>query len=310
MIQLRHNYLYLLFLVPAIILTYLYITPPEKWNLQWNIILFLCIMVIFDQINRKVFSGFGYSFFHVILSLIIFDEFSIVYGIIYLTFDFVYTLFFKKRGSVQTMISMLSIYIIIIVICNEFYNVHLDQQSYATRYVTLLLMLGLSLLLKYVYVFLETGYISTKLFLDQFAPMVFELVIIFPILAFFTDINVNLILLLFLSYYTFIGFFHKKFMSIEYSHISKFVKKLSNKYNIQILFMDLKEIKGMYHSKKQIIFINENLDYPEQLQTIIHELLHFHLRKQYHLPRKVEEMLITLFEAIISWYYIITIKKT
>ncbi|MBE4907147.1 hypothetical protein IMZ08_03620 [Bacillus luteolus] len=309
MIQLRHNYLYLLFLVPAIILTYLYITPPEKWNLQESIILFLCIMVIFDQINRKVFSGFGYSFFHVILSLIIFDEFSIVYGIIYLTFDFVYTLFFKKRGSVQTMLTILSIYVIIIVICNEFYNVHADEQSYATRYVTLLLMLGSSLLFKYVYVSLETGFISTKLFLDQFAPMVFEVVIIFPILAFFTDINVNLILILFLSYYTFIGFFHKKFMSIEHSHILKIIKILSTKYNIQILFMDLKEIKGMYHSEKRIICIDEKLDYPEQLQTIIHELLHFQLRKKYQLPRKVEEMLITLFEAIISWYYIITLKR-
>lgn len=310
MIQLRHNYLYLLFLVPAIILTDIYITPPEKWNLQWSIILFLCIMVIFDQINRKVFSGFGYSFFHVILSLVIFDEFSIVYGIIYLLFDFIYTLIFKNRGSVQTMLSMLSIYIIIIVICNEFYNVHSDEQSYATRYVTLLLMLGLSLLFKYVYVFLETGFISTKLFLDRFAPMMFEVVIIFPILAFFTDINVNLILLLFLSYYTFIGFLHKKFMSVEHSHISKIVQTLSKKYSIQILFIDLKEIKGLYHSKNRIIYIDEKLDYPEQLQTIIHELLHFQLRNQYHLPRKVEEMLITLFEAIISWYYIITTKRT
>ena len=295
-----------IFLLPAAILTVIFINIPRE--LEWDLFFFLCIIVIFDRINQKVFSGFGYSFFNVILSLIIFDRFSVVYGFIYLLVDSLFAIVLKRKGSLQSVVSMLSIYTIIIIICNEIYNEFLDD-TYLARYLTLLLMLFLSILFKYAYVFLETGAISSKLFLDRFVPMLFEIGFIFPILAFFNQLNVNLVLFLFLSYYTFIGFLHNKFMSINDTNIKSITKVLTCKYKIQIFYMDLDGIKGAFNSKKNMIIIDEKMDYPEQLQTLIHEMLHYQMRKKFNLPRKIEEFIIILFEAIISWYYIITVKN-
>ncbi|WP_043930958.1 ImmA/IrrE family metallo-endopeptidase [Bacillus sp. EB01] len=299
------NYIFLIFLLPSIGATILYIDIPKE--LEWNIILFLFIMVIFDQVNLKVFSGFGYSFFNVILSLIIFDRFSIVYGILYLLLDALVSILIQKRGRLHTIISLTSIYLLIIIFCNEIYNEYSDK-DYLARYLTTLGMLLLTILLKYLYVFLETGIVSTKLFLERFGPMVFEVLLIFPILAFFDQLIVNLVLLLFLSYYTFIGYFHKKLISINQAHIDAITEKITYNYNINVLFLDLKEIKGVFHAGERLVVINEKLDYPEQLQTLIHELLHFHLRK-YNLPKKGEEVIVTFCEAIISWYYIVTLKN-
>jgi hypothetical protein len=301
----RRKYIFLFFLVPGLILIYLFKNVPKE--LEWNIVLFLFIMVIFDQVNLKTFSGFGYSFFNVILSLIIFDKYSLVYGFIYLLMDCLVTVLWKKRGSLQTSISFLFIYIIIIIICNEFYNEY-SGKTYFARYMTSLIMLCLSILLKYCYVVIETRRFSSKLFLDRFGPMMFEILIIFPILAFFSRLEVHLVLILFLSYYTFIGFMHKKFMAVNQTNIHFLTERITSKYGIQIFFMDLNEIKGLYHVGKKMIIIDEKLDYPEQLQTIIHELLHYQTNRQFNFPKKIEEVIITLFEAIISWYYIIMIK--
>jgi hypothetical protein len=299
------KHLYLFFLIPAIVLTDYFIVIPDE--LEWNIVFFLSIMVIFDQIKLKVFSGFGYSFFHVILSLIIFDRFSIVYGFIYLLVDCIFAIFHQKGGSLTWRLSLLSIYTIIIIICNEIYNGYSDK-TYLARYATLLLMLTLSMILKYVYVYLETGTVSTKLFLDRFGPMVFEVAIVFPILSFFNQLEVNLVLILFLSYYTIIGYLHKQFMSINKTQIDILTAKITQKYNTPVFFMDLHDVKGVFSSGGKWIIIDEKMDYPEQLQTIIHELLHYQARKFLKLPKKAEEAIITVFEAIFSWYYIITIN--
>ncbi|WP_316572118.1 ImmA/IrrE family metallo-endopeptidase [Neobacillus sp. YIM B06451] len=294
----------LVFLIPALLLTNAFITIPAE--LEWDILLFLCIMVVFDQVNLKVFSGFGYSFFNVILSLIVFDRFSIVYGFIYLLVDSIMSILLKKRGRLQSILSLLSIYTIIIIVCNELYNGYSDM-DYQARYLTSLFMLFLSVLLKYVYVYLETGAATTKLFLDRFGPMLFEVGIVFPILAFYDHLEINLVLILFLSYYTFIGFLHKKFIGINQAHIDIITEKFSKKYKVEFYFMDLGEIKGICYFEKKMIAIDEKLDYPEQLQTIIHELLHFHMRR-FNFPIKTEEMIITFFEATISWYCIVTLK--
>lgn len=255
-----------------------------------------------------MFSGFGYSFFHVMLSLIIFDRFSVVYGFIYLLVDSLFAIFMQKRGNLKSIIALLSMYIIIIIVCNEIYNEYTDK-TYFDRYLTLVMMLFLSTILKYSYVLLETGAVTSKLFLDRFGPMTFELMLIFPILAFFDHLNVNLVLILFLSYYTFIGYMHKKYMSVDHMYIESLTNRIHNKYGISIYFMNLHDVKGIYHHDRKIIIIDEKLDFPEQLQTIVHELLHFQTNRFLKSPRIAVEIIITLFEAVVSWYYIITHKQ-
>jgi hypothetical protein len=303
--DIRRKNVYLFFLVPALVLIAAFIHAPSE--LEWNLVVFLLCMAVFDQVNLKVFSGFGYSFVNVMVSLIIFDRFSIIYGMIYLLLDCIVAVLLQKRTNLKSMISLYSIYMIIIIACNQLYNDYLEK-AYSDRYITLLLMLVLSIILKYAYVYFETGAITSKLFLDRFGPMMFEIVIIFPILAFFTHLEVNLVLMLFLSYYTFIGFLHKKFMAINQDHINLFTEKISSKYGLQIYLMDLREIKGVINVEKKVIFIDEKLDYPEQLQTMIHELLHYQFSGRFRFPKQAEESMITLFEALVSWYYIITIR--
>ncbi|OCA87694.1 hypothetical protein A8F94_07515 [Bacillus sp. FJAT-27225] len=299
------NYIFLIFLLPAAWGTIHYIDFPTE--LEWDIVLFLFIMVIFDQVNLKVFSGFGYSFFNVILSLIIFDRFSIVYGLLYLLADALVSIVIQKRGRLQKIVSLTSIYLLIIIFCNELYNEHSDK-DYLARYLTALFMLFLSILLKYLYVFLETGVVTSKLFLERFGPMVFEIVLIFPILAYFDHLIMNVVLILFLSYYTFIGYFHKKLLSVNQEHIDALSEKITSTHNLTIIFLDLKEIKGVFSPRERLVVINKNLDYPEQMQTLIHELLHFYMNS-YKIPKKIEEIIVTFGEAIISWYYIITLKN-
>ncbi|OLS41322.1 hypothetical protein [Bacillus sp. MRMR6] len=301
----RRQYVFLFFLFPALVLTAVFIRTPSE--LEWNLVVFLLCMAVFDQVNLKVFSGFGYSFVNVMVSLIIFDQFSIIYGMIYLLLNGIVAVILQKKANMRSMISLYSIYMIIIIACNQLYNEYLEK-AYSDRYLTLLLMLVLSILLKYAYVYLETGAITSKLFLDRFGPMMFEIAITFPILAFFEQLEVNLVLMLFLSYYTIIGFLHKKFMAINQDHINLFTEKITRKYAIDIYFMDLKEIKGIINLEKKVIFIDEKLDYPEQLQTMIHELLHYHISGRFYFPKKAEESLIILFEALVSWYYIIIIR--
>lgn len=300
-----HKYIFLFFLLPGLALTKVFINIPK--DLEWNIILFLCIMVIFDQMNLKTFSGFGYSFFNVILSLIIFDKYSVIYGFIYLLLDCLFAILLQKRGNLQSVISILSMYIITIIICNEFYNEY-SGKTYLARYVTLVIMLFLSIIFKYSYVFLETRRITSKLFLDRFGPMMFEILLIFPILAFFNRLDVNLVLFLFLSYYTIIGFLHKKFMAVNQTDINYLMNKITSKYGVHIFLMDLDEIKGVYLAGRNMIIIDEKMDFPEQLQTIIHELLHYQTSRHFKLPKKFEEVIITFFEAVVSWYYIMIIN--
>jgi hypothetical protein len=296
---------YLFFLLPALVLTFIHVKIPQE--LEWNVVFFLCIMVIFDRINLNVFAGFRYSFFHVMLSLIIFDRFSVVYGFIYLLVDSLFAIFSRKRGDLKSTIALLSMYILIIIVCNEFYNEFTDQ-TYIARYLTLIMMLFLSIFLKYFYVWLETGAVTSKMFIDRFGPMTFEVLVIFPILAFFDHMNVNLVLILFLSYYTFIGFLHRKFITVNQDHVESMIDRIEKRYSIHVHTMNLNAIKGIYHADRKMIFIDEKLDYPEQLQTIVHELLHHQTNRFLKLPDIMVEMIITLFEAILSWYYIISYK--
>ncbi|MBT2683359.1 ImmA/IrrE family metallo-endopeptidase [Bacillus sp. ISL-37] len=296
---------YLFFLLPALVLILLHIKIPQE--LEWNVVFFLCIMVIFDRMNLKIFSGFRYSFFHVMLSLIIFDRFSVVYGFIYLLVDSLFAIFSKKRGSLKSTFALLSMYIIIIIACNEFYNEYADK-TYLARYLTLILMLALSMVFKYIYVWLETGVMTSKMFLDRFGPMTFEVLVIFPILAFFDHLEVNLVLILFLSYYTFIGYLHRKYMAVNQMHIDSITARIEKRFGIQVHYLDLNSIKGIYYPDRKAIFIDEKLDYPEQLQTIVHELLHLQTNRILKLPDIMVEIIITVFEAIVSWYYIISYK--
>ncbi|CAM3854079.1 ImmA/IrrE family metallo-endopeptidase [Mesobacillus thioparans] len=304
--NLRQKVFYLFFLLPSLALIFLHIKIPQE--LEWNVVFFLCIMVIFDRMNLKMFSGFRYSFFHVMLSLIIFDRFSVVYGFIYLLVDSLFAIFSKKRGSLKSTIALLSMYIIIIIACNEVYNDYTDKM-YLARYLTLILMLALSMVFKYIYVWLETGAMTSKMFIDRFGPMTFEVLIIFPILAFYDHLDVNLVLTFFLSYYTFIGFLHRKFMAVNHMHIDSLTARIEKRFGIQVLYRDLSLIKGIYHPGRKMIIIDEKLDYPEQIQTIVHELLHHQTYKVLKLPDIIVEMIITLFEAIVSWYYIISYKR-
>jgi hypothetical protein len=265
-------------------------------------------MVIFDRINLNVFAGFRYSFFHVMLSLIIFDRFSVVYGFIYLLTDSLFAIFSKKRGSLKSTIALLSMYIMIIIIVNEFYNEFTDQ-AYTARYLTLIMMLFLSIGLKYLYVWLETGALTSKMFIDRFGPMTFEVLVVFPILAFFDHLNVNLVLILFLSYYTFIGLMHRKFTTVNHKHIESLIDRIEKRFSIHVHFLDLNSIKGIYHPDRKIIIIDKKLDYPEQFQTIVHELLHHQTYRLFKLPDVMVELIITLLEAILSWYYIISYKQ-
>ncbi|RSD22324.1 hypothetical protein EJA10_21480 [Mesobacillus subterraneus] len=219
-----------------------------------------------------------------------------------------FAIFSKKRGSLKSTIALLAMYIIIIIACNEFYNGYTDK-TYGARYLTLILMVFLSMMLKYVFVWLETGAVTSKMFIERFGPMTFEVLIIFPILAFYDHLDVNLILILFLSYYTFIGFMHRKFMGVNHLHIQSLTDRIQKRFGVQVYFMDLDSIKGIYHHDKKLIFIDEKLDYPEQLQTIVHELLHHQTNRFLKLPDVFVEMIITLCEAIVSWYYIISYKK-
>ncbi|MGG1399940.1 hypothetical protein ABE288_19290 [Bacillus salipaludis] len=302
----RELYLQIMFGLIAVILMCLFAKVPDE--MEWSIVVFLCIMVIFDRINIKVFSGFGYSFSTVIIGLIIFDRYSMVYGLIYLLADFLFILISGTRVRMSHYTVTLSINIIVIVLMNEYYNEY-TEKDYLARLITLLLLLLLTLILRYVYLYLETGKISTKFLLDTFGPMVFEILIIFPILSFFGKFVVNLILLLYLSYYTFIGFLHRKFMGINQKQFEVVVKKLEEKYKFQVCITDLGEIKGACYPKKMLIFIDEKLDFPEQLQTLIHETIHYRLRTLFHISKQLEEVIVTLLEAIISWYYIITLKQ-
>lgn len=299
------NAFYLFFLLPALVLIFIHVKIPQE--LEWNVVFFLCIMVVFDRLNLKVFAGFRYSFFHVMLSLIIFDRFSVVYGFIYLLTDCLFAIFSRKRGSLKSTIALLSMYIMIIIICNEYYNEFTDQ-TYIARYLTLIMMLFLSIVLKYFYVWLETGAFTSKMFIDRFGPMTFEVLVVFPTLAFFDHLNVNLVLILFLSYYTFIGFMHRKFTIVNQKHIESLIDRIEKRFSIHIHTLDLNSIKGIYHPEKKMIFIDEKLDYPEQLQTIVHELLHHITNKFLKLPDIIVELIITLLEAILSWYYIISYK--
>lgn len=307
MIKNRGNFVFIVFLLPAIFMTIKFITVPNGFD--WSIFAFLCIMVVFDRVNQKTFAGFGYSFFNVILSLIIFDKYSIVYGFFYLLVDGLVAILVQRKGNLQSVISLLSIHILIIILCNEFYN-EISDKSYTAKYVTLLMMLGTSLLLKYLYLFLETGFISSKLFIENFAPIIFEIFIIFPILSFFDQLEVNLVLILFLSYYSIVGYMHKKFKDVNESYISKLTDLITEKYNLQIIITDLKHIKGIYYAEKSIIAVDCKLDYPEQLQTIVHEMIHYRVNKRMRIPRGIEEVITTVLEAIISWYYIMTIKTS
>ncbi|MEB1808206.1 MAG: ImmA/IrrE family metallo-endopeptidase [Bacillaceae bacterium] len=308
----RHqkNYLYpkLIYLLITLVLVIYFFKVPDSLN--WSVATFLCIMAVFDRINLKVFSGFGYSFHTVILGLIIFDSFSLVYGLIYIFADFFVSLILnrKRKGAWSNEFVMVLIFIMTVIISNHYYN-DFTNGDFLSRYSTLLLILILTFSLRYIYIFLETRKLTTKMFLDFFALMVFEILLIFPIVAFFDDLNVNFVLLLFLSYYCFIGFLHKKFMSVDDWQIEYLTKSLEEKHGVKFIFKDLGEVKGICYISKKMIFIDEKLDYPEQLQTIIHELVHFTVRDRLTTYKPTEELIVTLFEAIISWYYIITLRN-
>jgi hypothetical protein len=305
--NIKTNYFLLIYPVIAFFLVITFIDIPKA--LDWVLLIFLSVVAIIDRINSKVFTSFSYSFSTVILGLLIFDPFSIWRCFVYFFFSFL-TLYIKRKPNFWfVLLPLFSIQLIVIVIGNEFYN-EFTEKGYLGRYVTLVVLFSSNLLLHYLAVILETGKVSTSFFLSIFGPMVFEIIAVFPLLSLFEEFNYILITSLFICYYLFVGLMHKKFININEQHLQALIHKLNPRSELEIMFMDIGHLKGICYPRKKIIIIDEKMDFPEQLQTIVHEWIHFKLWGKHKLIKPIEELLVIILEAVISWYYIVTIHRS
>lgn len=280
---------------------------PDEPN--WFLIIFLSLTAILDRLNTKVFSSYGYSFSLVILGLLIFDSFSIIYSLVYIFFSFLVLWIKRKPEFWFVFLPLLSIQLVIIVIGNEFYNLF-SAKDYIGRYFTLLILLFLGIFLYYIAIVIETGYLSTSIYLSIFGPILFETVLVFPFLSLFDNFNYLLIVVFFINYYIFMGVLHKKYLNINEHHVQELIRKLNLRRELEVLFMDIGNIKGIFHPEKKLIVIDEKMDFPEQLQTVVHEWIHYKLKGKHQLIKPIEEFVVTILEGIISWYYILTITRT
>lgn len=300
------RWLLLCFPVSACILLVAFIKIPDQ--LEWFLMLFVGGTAILDRLHTKVFSSYSYSFSIVILSLLIFDYFSIFYGLVYILVSF-YILWLKLKPNFWfVLLPLFSIQLLTVIIANEFYNTYTDK-DFLARYITLCLLLLMNVLFYYMAIIFETGRFSTAVFLGIFGPVLFEVIIIFPVLSYFSHFSYTFIAFLFVIYYLFIGSLHKKYLNINQGHIQRIIQRLNPRKELEVLFMDIGDIKGMYAPRKRLIVIDEKMDYPEQLQTFIHEWVHHKLWGKIRLIKPLEELLVTILEAIISWYYILMIHQ-
>lgn len=296
----------LCFPIAALILVMQFVKIPEGPN--WLLILFLAFTAVLDRIHTKVFSSYGYSFSIVILGLLIFDVFSILYSLVYFFFSYLVLYLKRKPNFWFVLLPLCSIQLISLIIGNEFYNFY-TAKDYIARYETLSLLLVLNIVLYYFAIACETGKFTTSIFLSIFGPVLFELFVIFPFLSFFDQFHYFLISVIFLTYYIFVGIMHKKYLTISEHHVQALIQKLNPRRELEVLFMDIGSLKGICNPGRKMIIIDEKMDFPEQLQTLVHEWIHFKLWKKHRLIKPVEELVVTLLEAAISWYYILTIHR-
>lgn len=302
---LKFNYPTLVLPVLAFIFMFRYMTLPDELN--GILILFLCFISILERILIRYYTPLWFSFFIVVLGLLIFDVNSIFYSLFYFGSGFIFTMMRKKSHNLLHYLPATSIGIIAIMIGNEYYN-HFAQQTFFYRYLTFIFLLLLSLFLTKLYSYLEYRK-SSSFFISMFLPMVFKVVIIFPILSFFDYFNFYMITLMLIIYLTFLNYCRSKLLSISDIHVHELINSIKQKHQLDIFFMELGSIKGVYYPKKNIIAIDEKLDYPDQLQTIIHEYLHHLLNKKIKYKFLLGEFIITMLEGIVSWIFILQVKK-
>lgn|GEM_PF-5677555 len=300
------KYLLLLFPITTLILVLKYMKIPDELN--WLLVAFLSIAAILDRLNTKIFSSYGYSFSIVVLGLLIFDIFTIAYSLVFFLFSFLVLWLKRKPNFLFVLLPLLSIQLIITVIGNEFYNLY-SEKDYMARYVTLIMMLFMSVALYYLAIAIETGRFSTAILLTIFGPMIFEIIVIFPFLSAFDKFSYPLVIGLFIAYYIVVGILHRNYLDVNEEHVKALIQRLNPRRELEVLFMDLGQYKGVYFANKRMIVIDEKIDFPEQFQTLIHEWIHHKLRGKLRLFPPVEEILVTFLEAIISWYHIATIHR-
>lgn len=113
----------------------------------------------------------------------------------------------------------------------------------------------------------------------------------------------------FLAYLIVVKVCHSRRMKVNESHIMQLISLISTRHHLQVLLMDLGSIKGAYYPNRRLIVIDDKLDYPEQLDTLVHEWIHCELRKYKKSPLLLEEIWVTLLEAVISWYYVFNLQR-
>lgn len=292
----------------SIYFTFQFMTPPETLrDINLTLVIFLCLISILERRLVKFYTPLWFSFFIVVLGLLIFDENSIFYSLFYFGTGFIFTIIQKRGTSIINYLPATSIGIIAIIIGNEYYN-RFTEQTYLDRYLTFIFLLILSIILANLYFYFEYKRIRST-FIHTFLPTVFKLVVIFPILSFYNYFNFFMITILFLLYLYFLNICRKTLLSITVDHVNELIDYINQKHQLDIFFMELGAIKGMYYPKKNIIAIDEKLDYPEQLQTIVHEYLHHLLIKKRKSHFLLDELVVTILEGIISWVIILKIKK-
>jgi hypothetical protein len=301
------QFTFLLLPLLSILLMYKYMTLPgtfAEFNLA--LVVFLCLISVLERLLVSYYTPLWFSFFIVVLGLLIFDVNSTFYSLFYFGTGFIFTIIKNRGRNILNYLPATSVGIIALTIGNEYYN-HFTNQSYGDRYLALILLLMLSILLVHFYNYLKFRAISS-FFVSTFLPIVFKLLVIFPLLSIFNYFNFGMITLLFLLYIYFLSFCRKRLLDVNESHVQELIHTITKKHRLDIFFMELGSVKGVYYPKRNIIAIDEKLDYPEQLQTIIHEYLH-HLLNRKIKPHYLEELIITFLEGIISWAVILKSKK-
>lgn len=281
--------------------------PETLTEFNFVLALFLCLISINERLLVKFYTPLWFSFYILVLGLLIFDTNSIFYSLFYFGTGFIFTILRKKGTSLINHLSANSIGIIAIILCNEYYN-QFTNQSFFYRYITFIFLLILSMILVKVYNYLEFN-MSHSSFINIFLPLAFKMIIIFPILSIYNYFNFFIITLMLMIYIYFLNFCRKRLLAVSDIHVQELIELIKKKHHLDIFFMDLGSIKGMYYPKKGIIAIDEKLDYPEQLQTIVHEYLHhlYNKNSKYHFL--FEELLVTISECILSWVLILKLKK-
>jgi hypothetical protein len=292
----------------SIYLSFQFMTLPEKL-VDFNLILviFLCAIAILEKLLINFYTPLWFSFFIVVLGLLIFDVNSIFYSLFYFGTGFLYNVIRKKGGGMIHHLPATSIGIIAIILGNEYYNKFTDQ-TYLDRYLTFIFLLILSIILANFNYFLEFKRTKST-FIHTFLPVVFKLLVIFPILSFYNYFNFFMITVLFLLYLYFLNYCRKTLLSISETNVKELIEQINQKHQLDIFFMELGSIKGVYFPKKNIIAIDEKLDYPEQLQTIVHEYLHHLLAKKLKYHFILEELMVIILEVIVSWAIILKVRK-